>query len=237
MKMRRNFEQLFDVTIQPLLFTAMFAGIFGGAISGSVERLPAGDHPRPGRPDRAHRLRRHRRPAPRGHGQGRLRPVQGAADRADRAAGRADGRRHAALRDRQHADLRAPGSCSATAPAAASSAWSAAILLGDHRRLVAGLDLHLVRHRRPQRPGRAGHLADGDVPADLPVQRVRADRHDARLAAGLRRRQPGLPHHLGDPRPGQRRPGHRPGRLGAARLRDRRGDLRAALGESFTRKM
>ncbi len=37
MKMRRNFETLFDVTIQPLLFTAMFAGIFGGAISGSVE--------------------------------------------------------------------------------------------------------------------------------------------------------------------------------------------------------
>jgi ABC-2 type transport system permease protein len=37
MKMRRNFEQLFDVTIQPLLFTAMFAYIFGGAISGSVE--------------------------------------------------------------------------------------------------------------------------------------------------------------------------------------------------------
>ncbi|MBO0844295.1 MAG: ABC transporter permease [Nocardioides sp.] len=36
MKMRRNFEQMFDVTIQPLLFTAMFAGIFGGAISGSV---------------------------------------------------------------------------------------------------------------------------------------------------------------------------------------------------------
>ncbi len=41
MKMRRNFEQLFDVTIQPLLFTAMFAGIFGGAVSGSVsEYLP-----------------------------------------------------------------------------------------------------------------------------------------------------------------------------------------------------
>ena len=36
-KMRRNPEQWFDVTIQPLLFTAMFAGIFGGAISGSVE--------------------------------------------------------------------------------------------------------------------------------------------------------------------------------------------------------
>src|SRR6204780_4928660 len=35
-KMRRNPEQLFDVTLQPLLFTAMFAYIFGGAIAGSV---------------------------------------------------------------------------------------------------------------------------------------------------------------------------------------------------------
>jgi ABC-2 type transport system permease protein len=35
-KMRRNPEQFFDVTLQPLLFTAMFAFIFGGAISGNV---------------------------------------------------------------------------------------------------------------------------------------------------------------------------------------------------------
>jgi ABC-2 type transport system permease protein len=35
-KMRRNPEQFFDVTIQPLLFTAMFAYIFGGAIAGKV---------------------------------------------------------------------------------------------------------------------------------------------------------------------------------------------------------
>jgi ABC-2 type transport system permease protein len=34
--MRRNPEQFFDVTIQPLLFTAMFAFVFGGAISGDV---------------------------------------------------------------------------------------------------------------------------------------------------------------------------------------------------------
>ena len=34
--MRRNPEQFFDVTFQPLLFTAMFAYIFGGAISGDV---------------------------------------------------------------------------------------------------------------------------------------------------------------------------------------------------------
>ncbi len=31
-KMRRNPEQFFDVLVQPLLFTAMFAYIFGGAV-------------------------------------------------------------------------------------------------------------------------------------------------------------------------------------------------------------
>jgi ABC-2 type transport system permease protein len=36
-KMLRNPEQSFDVIIQPLLFTAMFAYIFGGAISGDVQ--------------------------------------------------------------------------------------------------------------------------------------------------------------------------------------------------------
>lgn len=35
-KMRRNPEQFFDVVLQPLIFTAMFAYIFGGAISGNV---------------------------------------------------------------------------------------------------------------------------------------------------------------------------------------------------------
>jgi ABC-2 type transport system permease protein len=33
-KMRRNVEQFFDVTVQPLLFTAMFAYLFGGAVTG-----------------------------------------------------------------------------------------------------------------------------------------------------------------------------------------------------------
>ncbi|WP_433514208.1 ABC transporter permease [Nonomuraea sp. CA-143628] len=36
-KMRRNPEQFFDVALQPILFTAMFATIFGGAIAGDVE--------------------------------------------------------------------------------------------------------------------------------------------------------------------------------------------------------
>jgi len=36
LKMRRNPEQFFDVTLQPLLFTAMFTYIFGGAVAGST---------------------------------------------------------------------------------------------------------------------------------------------------------------------------------------------------------
>lgn len=36
LKIKRTPEQLFDVTIQPILFTLMFTYIFGGAISGNV---------------------------------------------------------------------------------------------------------------------------------------------------------------------------------------------------------
>ncbi len=36
LKMRRTPEQFFDVTLQPIIFTLMFAYIFGGAISGDV---------------------------------------------------------------------------------------------------------------------------------------------------------------------------------------------------------
>ncbi|RNL62110.1 ABC transporter permease [Nocardioides marmoriginsengisoli] len=36
-KMRRNPEQFFDVTFQPIIFTVMFAYVFGGAIAGDVK--------------------------------------------------------------------------------------------------------------------------------------------------------------------------------------------------------
>ncbi|MEU7633986.1 ABC transporter permease [Nocardia sp. NPDC049220] len=36
LKIKHKPEQLFDVTVQPILFTALFAYIFGGAIGGSV---------------------------------------------------------------------------------------------------------------------------------------------------------------------------------------------------------
>lgn len=37
LKMRRTPEQLIDVTLQPILFTLMFAYLFGGAITGNVQ--------------------------------------------------------------------------------------------------------------------------------------------------------------------------------------------------------
>lgn len=37
LKIRRTPEQLFDVTIQPIIFTLMFTYIFGGAIAGNVQ--------------------------------------------------------------------------------------------------------------------------------------------------------------------------------------------------------
>ncbi|MFW0796200.1 ABC transporter permease [Gordonia sp. CPCC 205515] len=37
LKIRHNPEQLFDVTLQPIIFTLMFTYIFGGAISGNVQ--------------------------------------------------------------------------------------------------------------------------------------------------------------------------------------------------------
>ncbi|WKB35836.1 ABC transporter permease [Terrilactibacillus sp. S3-3] len=37
LKIRRTPEQLFDVTLQPIIFTLMFTYIFGGAISGNVQ--------------------------------------------------------------------------------------------------------------------------------------------------------------------------------------------------------
>ncbi len=181
-KMRRNPEQFFDVTIQPLLFTAMFAYIFGGAISGSVaDYLPIII---PGilaqtaltacmatgiqlREDMDKGVFDRFKSLP----IARIAPLAGPAI--------ADLLRYATAAD---ADDPHRASRWATAPAAGSSACVAGWLLDDHRGLVAGLDLHLARHGGSQRPGRAGHLDDDHVPADLPVQRLRPGRHPAGLA-------------------------------------------------------
>ncbi len=143
--------------------------------------LPADHHPRHPRPDRADRVHGDRHPAPRGHGQGRLRPVQVAADRADRPAGRPGDRGPAPLRHRGHAHD--PHRHRDGLPAGRRRRRRLRRLVADdHRRLVAGLDLHLPRHDGPQRPGRPGHLDDDHVPADVPVERVRPGRDPAGLA-------------------------------------------------------
>ena len=204
LKMRRNLEQFFDVTIQPVLFTAMFAGIFGGAISGSVEAyLPL--------------------LIPGLIAQTVLTAcvATGTQIREDMDKGVFDRfkvlpiSRIAPLAGPMVADMIryliaasltfATGIVMGYRPGGGVLGVALAILLGDHRRLVAGLDLHLVRHRRQERPGRAGLLADGDVPADVPVQRVRPGRHPAGLAGGLHQDQPGLAHRDRPARPGQHR--------------------------------
>ena len=103
-KMRRNPEQLFDVTHPAAAVHRDVRLHLRRRDLRQRRRLPADHHPRHPRPDRAHRLHGDRHPAARGHGQGRLRPVQVAADRPDRAAGRPGARRPAALRHRRHAD-------------------------------------------------------------------------------------------------------------------------------------
>ena len=190
-KMRRNPEQWFDVTIQPLLFTAMFAYIFGGAISGSVENyLPiviTGIL-----------------------GQTALTACMatGIQLREDMDKGVFD--RFKSLPIARIAPLAGPALADLVRYATAATLTIATgMLMGyrpgggvarrarrldddDHRRLVAGLDLHLPRHQGAQRPGRAGHLDDDHVPADVPVERVRPRGDAPRLAADVREPQPGL---------------------------------------------
>ena len=183
-KMRRNPEQFFDVVFQPLLFTAMFAYIFGGAVSGSVQDyLPL--------------------LIPGILAQTTLTAciATGIQLREDMDKGVFDRfkslpiARIAPLAGPMVADLLrytiatvltfATGIVMGYRPGGGVFGVVAATLLVIVDRLVAGLDLHLRRDHRPQRPGGAGHLDDDHVPADVPVQRLRARGHAAR--AGCRR--------------------------------------------------
>ena len=68
--------------------------------------LPSAADPRHRRPDGPDHVHVHRRAAARGHGQGRLRSLQVAAHRPDRAAGWPDDRGPGALSHRRQPDLR-----------------------------------------------------------------------------------------------------------------------------------
>ena len=173
-KMRRNPEQFFDVTLQPLLFTAMFAYVFGGAISGNVKAyLPL--------------------LIPGIVAQTVLTTCMstGVQLREDMEKGVFD--RFKALPIARIAPLAGPmvadlvryliaatltfvmGVIIGYRPGGGATRRARRDRAGGVHRLGDRLDLHLHRHDRPQRPDRAGDLDDDPVPADVPVQRVRAD--------------------------------------------------------------
>ena len=204
-KMRRNPEQFFDVALQPLLFTAMFAYIFGGAISGDVESYLPLMIPGILAQTALTACMATGVAAARGHGEGRLRPVQVAADRPDRAAGRPDGRRPAALRDRGDADLR-HGIVMGYRPGGGVAGVLAAILLA----IIAGWSLAWV-FTWVGTIARSAQAVQGISMmimfpltflsnAFVPVETL------PELAGRVREGQPGLHLVTAVPRPGQRRP-------------------------------
>ena len=154
-KMRRNPEQFFDVTLQPLLFTAMFAYIFGGAISGNVSSyLPLLI---PGIVAQTVlttcmatgvQLREDM-------DKGVFDRFKVAADRPDRPAGRAGGRRPGALPDRREPDVR-DGHDHRLPPRRRRARRARRDRAVGVHRLVDRVDLHLDRHDRQERAERAG---------------------------------------------------------------------------------
>lgn len=225
--MRREPEQFSDVLIQPILFTAMFGFIFGGAISGDVaDYLPIMV---PGilamtcltacmatgvqlREDMDSGIFNRFKTLP----VARIAPLAGP----------------------MVADLLRYG-------IAATVTFLSGIAMGyrpdggvlgvvcRHRprrfhRMVPVLGIRLHRHHRAIGPGSAGHLDDDPLPPDVPVQRLRPRRVHARLAAVVRRHQPDLPCRVRGQGPGEFGDFLRRGRVGADRLRGDHRDLRAA---------
>jgi ABC-2 type transport system permease protein len=201
------------VTVQPIIFTLMFAYIFGGAIAGNVESyLPA------------------------------LIPgilvqtvittsvVTGTQLREDMDKGVFD--RFRSLPIARIAPL--SGRCWPTPcvmrsrpPSRSSSASSWATTrpglrrgrrgrTARHRLLVGHqLDLRVLRRHRSHGIQRAGHLDAHPVPAHVPVERVRADRLAARTARLVRECEPDLSPRDRGAR-SRERGGHRGGLLGLA---------------------
>ena len=196
-------------------------------------QLPAAHHPRPDRADRAHGVRRHRRPA--------ARPTWTRASSTGSRCSRSPASRRwpgrwsptCCATSSPRCSPSPSASPSATAPAAGSPVSRAPILLA----VVAGWSLAWIFTFF----GLVGRNAQGVQGISLLVMFPLTFLSNAFVptdtmpapARGLRRGQPGLAGHHRAARPRQRRPGDRRGRLGAPRLRRRGRGLRAAVGASL----
>ncbi len=228
-KMRRNPEQFFDVTLQPLLFTAMFAYIFGGAISGNVHSyLPL--------------------LIPGIVAQTVLTTCMstGVQLREDMEKGVFD--RFKALPMARIAPLAGPmvadlvryliaagltfvmGVIIGYRPGGGVLGVLGAIVLAMFTGWALAWIFTWIGTIAKSARSVQGHVDADPVPADLPVQRVRAGDHPAGLAAGVRQGQPGLAPGVRHPRPGQPRHRHPRGGLDAARGPGGDRGLRAAVG-------
>ena len=198
LKIKRTPEQLFDVTLQPIIFTLMFTYIFGGAIAGNVSHyLPIiipgilaqtviGTSIVTGvqlREDMEKGVFDRFRSLP----IARVAPLAGAL--------LADTVRYLIA---TVLTLLMGLIMGYTAIVEHPAGVVGAGLLVIVDELERQLDLRAVRDARPQRLERAGHLDADPVPAHVPLERLRAHLDDARLAADVREHQPDLaPHHRG----------------------------------------
>lgn len=196
LKIKHNPEQLFDVVIQPIIFTLMFTYIFGGAISGDVHSyLPV------------------------------IIPgilvqtvimtsiVTGVQLKEDMEKGVFDRfkslpiARISALSGALTADMVRYGIASVLTLVMGVIMGFRPDPLGAIMRRRAGdrvlvrdqLDLGVLRRHRQQGLGGAGLFDAGDVPADLRLIGVRAEGDHAGVVAGVHRRQPDLTPGVGVP--------------------------------------
>ncbi|CAA9501129.1 MAG: Efflux ABC transporter, permease protein, partial [uncultured Solirubrobacteraceae bacterium] len=146
-----------------------------------------------GRPRDVHSLHdgvlRHR--AEHGPHEGRRRPLPLAADLAPGAARRRAARRHGPLPHRRHRDRRARRRARVS-PRCRHRRRAGGDGARARVRLRAVLGLHDARSAAALAQCRDERRLHGDLPADVPQQRLRRARDAARRAEGVRRRQPDL---------------------------------------------
>ena len=175
LKIKHVPEQLFDVTMFPIMFTLMFTYLFGGALAGSTQEylqfLLPGILVQAVRHD--HHVHRHR--AEHRHHEGRLRQVPVAAGLATvrRSSAPCSATACATRRGRRSS------SCSAwswgSGPRAAPSAWSLSVALAARVLVLPVVGLDDARPDPAHAERGDGRQHDGDVPARRSLSNIFVD--------------------------------------------------------------